>query len=293
MSITYGFYNSINSDRQYDAADMSRLFDGIINDGVFMSVGDAMFVIPSTGMNIIVGSGRAWFNHTWTLNSVPLLLTVDNAEVALNRIDTVVLEVDSSEAVRANSIKIIKGTPASNPVAPTLTTSELVNQHPLANIYVGVGVTEIPAAKITNKIGTTDCPFITGILATINSSALITQWQDEFDDDVAQWTNAFNLWFEATQDTLVVDRAQWSSDFNTWFASIEGILTGDLAGALASRIDTIQGTGWTNQTIKGTSDTLLTHVANNTIHGTIHDATLNLNYQWKINNGQLYIEEVS
>lgn len=44
---TYGFYNSQDHDRVYDANDFSAIFNGIINDGVFMSVGDKFNVTPA------------------------------------------------------------------------------------------------------------------------------------------------------------------------------------------------------------------------------------------------------
>ena len=34
MSLTSGFYNSLDGDRTYNAEQMSELFDGIINDGI-------------------------------------------------------------------------------------------------------------------------------------------------------------------------------------------------------------------------------------------------------------------
>ena len=91
MSVTYGFYNSKNGDRRYDAIQMSSIFDGIIRDGVFQHIGTAMMVEESEGMTVNVGIGRAWFNHTWTLNDAPLPLTVPLSEVILNRIDAIVL----------------------------------------------------------------------------------------------------------------------------------------------------------------------------------------------------------
>lgn len=68
MSVSYGFYNSMNGDRKYDATQMSSIFDGIINDGIYETIGDRFVVRTSGGMNVVVGTGRAWFNHTWTLN---------------------------------------------------------------------------------------------------------------------------------------------------------------------------------------------------------------------------------
>ena len=218
MALTYGFYNSQNGDRMYDATDISSIFDGIIKDGVFMSIGDAFIVSAATGMQVTVGSGRAWFNHTWTYNSVASLHTIEPAEIVLNRIDTVVLEINASEEVRANSIKVIKGTPASNPVAPTLIDTELVHQYPLADIYVGANVTEIIPANITNRVGTEACPLSTGILETLDSAPLLAQWNSAFTvhsqawvDRMAQQQNDFNgrqmtiqAWYDLVRDDITL-----------------------------------------------------------------------------------------
>lgn len=161
MTVTYGFYNSTGGDRTYDAVQMSSIFDGIITDGVFEEVLNAMAVSASTGMDIIVGSGRAWFNHTWTLNDAGLGLTVPASDLTNPRIDTVVLEVNASNAVRANTIKIITGTPAASPVPATLTNSGDLHQYPLAYIAVAAGASSIVSGNITNTIGTYLCPFVT------------------------------------------------------------------------------------------------------------------------------------
>lgn len=179
MALTYGFYNSLNHDRKYDSLQLSQIFDGIINDGVYESIGDALMVKASNAMSVSVGLGRAWFNHTWTLNDALYLVTITDAELALNRYDAVVLEVDSGN--RTNSIKVVKGTPAVNPVKPTLITSDTVNQHPLAYIYVKAKATEITQANIQNAVGTSECPFVTGIISTISVDNLIQQWSAEFD----------------------------------------------------------------------------------------------------------------
>ena len=40
-----------------------------------------MVVTAMDNMNVYVGIGRAWFNHTWTLNDSILPLEVTQAEV--------------------------------------------------------------------------------------------------------------------------------------------------------------------------------------------------------------------
>lgn len=152
MSFTYGFYNSVNNDRMYNAEQVSSIFDGLVNDGIYMSIGGKMIVKINTGMTIKVSSGRAWFDHTWTYNDSDLNITLDPSDPLLNRIDAIVLEIDHSTNVRANTFKIVKGTAATNPVRPTLTNNTNVKQHPLAYINVNAGVTEISQADITNMV---------------------------------------------------------------------------------------------------------------------------------------------
>jgi len=155
MTVTFGFYNSVDGDRVYSADEFGSLFDGIIIDGIFESVGDAFNVTEQTGsnMNILVGSGRCWFDRTWLYNSASLILTVSTSNPVLDRIDTVVIEVDSDNAVRTNSIKILTGTADATPVPPTLTDTATKHQYRLADIYVTAAVTAITDDDITNFIG--------------------------------------------------------------------------------------------------------------------------------------------
>lgn len=176
MSLTYGFYDSLNGDRKYNARQLASIFDGVISDGVFATYGGHFLVSAVSGMSIKVASGRAWLNHTWTLNDVDYPLTVDTAEVVTNRIDTVIIEVDESQDKRQNQIKILKGSDADTPSAPTLTNNSTLHQYALADIYVGAGVTEITTANITNRIGTGTLPWVTGLIDTIDVTALTAQW---------------------------------------------------------------------------------------------------------------------
>ena len=230
MSVTYGFYNSKNHDRRYDAIQMSRIFDGIIRDGVLQHYGTAMMVKESEGMMVNVGIGRAWFNHTWTLNDALLPLTLPLSEVILNRIDAVVLEVDARESVRANSIKIIKGTPASSPKNPTLIKTNDRWQYPLAYIRVNAGVTAIRQANITNCVGTSACPFVTAPLEKMSIDALVAQWGDQWkafygaqtaDMESANsfWKNQWRIWFEAQTTEIQEAYLNWEHQWEEFFSS--------------------------------------------------------------------------
>lgn len=160
MTITYGFFDSVASDRLYNAKQMGSIFDGLILDGVYPNYGDRFEVLEDTGMDVSVGTGRSWFDHTWTYNDALFGVTVPTADVLLDRIDIVYLEVNEGVGVRANKIDILEGTPASTPIPPTLTNTSTIHQYALAHIYVAAGVTNIYQADITDMVGTVDTPFV-------------------------------------------------------------------------------------------------------------------------------------
>lgn len=224
MAVTYGFYNSLNGDRTYNAEQMSAIFDGIITDGVFGSIGGALMTIAGEGMQVIVKTGKAWFNGTWTLNDAQMAIPVDTADVSLTRIDAVVLEVNSSVSVRENSIKIVKGTPSANPTKPTMAADEDLHQYALAYITVASGVASITAANIEVNVGKDDCPFITSVLQQTSITDLFNQWDAEFD---------------------------------AWFANIKAQLAGDVATNLQRQIDELK-ISKTAQTQYGLSSVLPT-----------------------------------
>lgn len=182
MAFTCGFFNSENGDRKYNAEQMSAIFDGIIADGVFTTIGDHMAVSAGTGMQVLVGTGKAWFDHTWNVNDAAYPLAIAASDVTLSRIDAIVLETNHSDSVRLNKLRVVQGTVASSPVKPTLTNSEKVHQHPLAWVTVKPGVTQIAASAIENAVGTSACPFVTGIIATTSIDDLFNQWNGEFDE---------------------------------------------------------------------------------------------------------------
>ena len=255
MSVTCGFYNSLNGDRKYNAMQMSSIFDGLIIDGVFASIGTAFAVKAAGGLTLNIGIGKAWFNHSWTLNDAILPIEAPESEVLLDRIDAVVLEVNGMESVRDNTIKIVKGNPSSAPSRPVMENEGNVHQYPLAYIYRKFGSTVITQADITPMVGTASTPFVTGILQTISLDELLGKWQDELDQfvdarsqEVDNWIsneeNDFTAWFEQMKADLTSEQEyldQWiaseQTDFLAWYNQMKGQLSDDAAGNLQLSIN--------------------------------------------------------
>ena len=196
MAVHCGFFNSVNGDKKYEAEMMSRPYELLISNGVFATPegtpSNYLQVYPSEGMRITVKAGRGMFFDKWFINDSDMPLIVEPSDVILNRIDSVIVKVDKSEAVRAGTIYIKKGTPASSPVAPELIRSGTVMEYRLANIQVNANVNSITQAMISDRRGyTEECGWVTSLVQQVDTTTLWEQWQAAFED-----------WFFNVRDTL-------------------------------------------------------------------------------------------
>ena len=262
MALTYGFYNSIGHDRKYDAIQVGQIFDGIIKDGVYETYKKALLVKESSVDNqVIVQPGRAWFDHTWTYNDSDLPVSMPAPESFVNRIDAVVLDINQASNARINSITVVTGTPAANPERPTLTQETWHKQYPLCYVYRRGDDNHIYQADITNAVGTSECPFVIGVIEGLSVDDLLARWSSEFETYMRnkkfQW-NAFQAGMQskvsAYESLMEQQFFKWMETektkynrflrhneiaWNSWFDHIQTELDGDTAGHLQKQIDDI------------------------------------------------------
>ena len=212
MAITYGFFNSLNGDRVYNADQMSTYFKGLIGQGVFEDVGGALQVLANSGMTVQVQTGRAIVgpNLKWLENDAPYNVSINASHVTLNRYTAVVVQCDVTN--RTVSIITVDGTPATNPTKPAITNTTTIQQICLAYVYVKAGATTITQANITDtRPNNNVCGWITGLIKQVDTSTLFAQWQTAYEEFYAQmeaWEiqqkNAFDAWFETLTDELQI-----------------------------------------------------------------------------------------
>lgn len=195
MAVRSGFFNAKQSgsgwDRTYDALDLSSIFDGIIQDGVFQNYAEGLVVRPGTGLKTVVNTGRAWFNHTWTLNDSDFVLVHNDPDTTYSRIDLVVLEVNTNESVRANEIKVITGTPSGAPRNPDLINNDMVHQYALASVLIRPKATSITAADVTDLRGTEQTPYAQGVTINPDISQALEHWAQTFQNALEDDRKAF------------------------------------------------------------------------------------------------------
>lgn len=205
MAISFGFFNSLNGDRTYDADQMSEYFDGLISNGVYESVGGALQVkaVTGGGMNVQVMPGRGIINCKWISNNSALILEVTAAHAVLNRWTAVVMRLDIVN--RLMTITTKDGTPASTPTKPSMDNTASVVELCLAYIYVGAGVTSINQANIEDMRASDLCGWVTGLIDQVDTSELFLQWQTAYENYFAEMTTEFEEWFDELTTRLNVN----------------------------------------------------------------------------------------
>ncbi|MFL0197010.1 hypothetical protein ACJDU8_15795 [Clostridium sp. WILCCON 0269] len=288
------FFKSINGDRKYKVEDFAEFFNSFVTNGVFPNPSTNLQVIANNDMTVTLKLGKCWINGYIYYNDGDLILNVDVADGVLNRIDRIVLRMDT--AGRAINAVVKKGSFASSPVAPILQRDADGYELGIADIYVGKGVVSIVQANITDlRMNTNLCGWVNSLIQA-DTTAIFNQYLDwyntkqaQYNTDISVWTQQkqtdFTNWYNNTtsnsQSNIDSMEAQFQQDWNNWFATIRSVLSGDTAGNLlnlinanTSNINSLAGAGRTTETVKENADAIAnlgekvtSHLADNTAHG--------------------------
>lgn len=245
------FFKSINGDRKYKAEDFAKYFATFIANGVFPNPSNNLQVMANNDMTVTIKAGPAWINGYIYINTEDLILTLDVADGVLNRIDRIVLRMDT--VGRAINAKVKKGAFASSPAAPSLQRDADGYEIALADIYVTKGAISITQSSITDlRLNKDLCGIVHGTVDQVDTTTLFNQYQTWFAEKQAQYNNdldsftttkkqAFTSWYSTTTTNSEADiksmEDEFENEFNTWFASIKNVLSGDTAGNLLNLIN--------------------------------------------------------
>lgn len=243
MSEKSSFFNSVAGDRKSGADSFAAYFASFITNGVFPNPGTNLQVVSNSDMTVTVSIGKGWIAGYFYLNDAVLILPIDVADGVLKRIDRIALRMDVVDRSIVAVVK--KGTFASSPVALALQRDADAYELALADVYVAAGVTSITGAAITDqRMNTALCGWVNSLIQA-DTTAIFDQYQ---------------AWFTAQSGAYVIDmagnEADFQAQFDDWFATVQGQLAGDLGAILTTRVDTLEGVGWTTETVKGNADAI-------------------------------------
>ena len=144
FSVRSGFYNSINGDRTYYAADMNRPYSRIVSDGVFATnegdpSNDFKVASANDGLKVVVSAGEAIVGHRWFISDTATVITAEQNNGSATRIDSIILQVNKKTAVRDGFIVYRKGTTS----PPNLSSDSEIIELRVANISIAPGAATI------------------------------------------------------------------------------------------------------------------------------------------------------
>lgn len=214
IELNSGFFNAVmvndEPDRTYTAEQVNDYFKGLISDnGIFATVSDACQIVESTGMKVIVKSGRGKVGNNWFEIDKDYTIDIPSSDVILNRIDRIVISRDNS--TRLTHVKLLEGELSSTPTPPSLTRDETTYEICLANIIVNKNTTSVTNSMIEDTRSNNDvCGWIVGLIEQFDTTTLFNQYKDAQDTFINETSKSFTNW-ETTQ----------KSDFDIWFDTIK------------------------------------------------------------------------
>lgn len=252
---SFGFYNSKNEDRMYNASHFGKIFDGVIQDGVFGTIkgsNKTPFQLEPTdtpSLSAKINKGKAWLGHTWNLLDSTGVLTFDAvSQPSTKRTDAVCIEVNQSHSEsgftpRTNRIVIVKGTSrsaSSSDAYPVLTDKQIKNSADEIIIW------RFPIAYVTiygSNYNTTTASYKANLIEGINITSSIqpigasdaekyktwtplvtgaTMDVTDYIPSLSEFQNSFN-------NMIGMDQAT----FNTWFDDLKNTVVIDSSAQAA------------------------------------------------------------
>lgn len=252
--VTSGFFNGVPNadntiDRKYDADDISSMFDGLITDGIFASIGGQFKCSIDTSavdaLVVKVATGKAWFDKTWIINNSTLKITLDPADSARDRIDAIVIDIDKSDEKRKNTIQYIPGTPSDKPKEPTLATAKDSPHKQYALCYIRVNRETTNSNNLTFHKNGRVANFITAPFSTIDSKPFLEGWEDTFqglyDSQQAELVEALKTLGKTSEDRVNTEITNWKDGqqaaFDAWFDALQATLSGNPTANLSTKLD--------------------------------------------------------
>lgn len=250
--LNYSFFNAIldpegNPDRAFDANDFSKYFGTLIKNGIFPNP-SSNFQIQGDQNNMSVKAepGLAWIEGHLAYDDSVFILNIDPADSTLDRIDRIVLRLDTLERCIKWIVK--KGELSGRPVAKTLQRDADAYEIALADISINHGATKVTQTMITDlRMNTELCGWVTGTVTQIDTTTLFNQmeqWKADYIARTNTWTtdqeNKFLTWKQLFETSATDWRTEEERKFTEWLNSLKGKLEGDVAASLTLRVDNLE-----------------------------------------------------
>lgn len=194
-----GFFNAKlvdgKYDREYESEDFSRYFALFFGDGVFINPADQLKVKAKSGLTVTLTKGHAFLmgHYYELLEDIDIPISPSSANQRVN----IVLTLSMTNRTITRSVVANSSSGSGYPSIPAPQRNDTTRQIILATIPIPAGTATITDSMITDlRPNETYCGFVKGAIESIETGDLF-----------AQFTDAFNQWFENIKGKLGEDPA--------------------------------------------------------------------------------------
>ncbi|MBD7967772.1 hypothetical protein [Paenibacillus gallinarum] len=172
-----GFFDHTEDDpREYPAREWAEYFGTLITNGVLNGGLNLNVSATGTDANVSISTGIAWIKgYRYSIYDSPLVLPIQPATTQ-DRIDRIILRLDTSITVKRIRALVVQGTPSANPVAPNIVRSGDVFDLSIAQVRVKANSTIILPANITDeRLNQSVCGLMNSLIK-VDTATFQQQW---------------------------------------------------------------------------------------------------------------------
>lgn len=223
----YGFFNSKDHDRKYNAKDWADYFYPLFRSGVFNG---HLQVVENEGMSIKIKPGYAWIDGYKYHLPEEMVIDLEMASGNMNRMDSIVIRLDlTNKWVRAFLKKGAYNAGTATPPAPEI--SATIHEIVIAHISVKSGTTKITQDMIKDtRMDKSICGWVCGAVEQIDFTQITAQFDaffamyresivekfNEFLENADNYDAEFLAWIEEKKEEITNWQGKEVGDFIEW-----------------------------------------------------------------------------
>ena len=152
-------YPVASTNVKYYTTDHISMNNNLIKEKTIFNNGFIVSALTTPDLSVNVSSGECRIQGKYLSSSTTTNVLISANTDSYNRYDLIVVDVSSE-----GSIKVIKGTPSSNPTIPSASNNQII----LAKVLVGSGVSSIQSSNITDLRSTNNQYFMESLDKSIH-----------------------------------------------------------------------------------------------------------------------------
>ena len=153
-------YPVASTNVKYYTTDHISMNNNLIKEKTIFNNGFIVSALTTPDLSVNVSSGECRIQGKYLSSSTTTNVLISANTDSYNRYDLIVVDVSGE-----GSIKVIKGTPSSNPTIPSASNNQII----LAQVLVGSGVSSIQSSNITDLRSTNNQYFMESLDKSIHN----------------------------------------------------------------------------------------------------------------------------